>query len=227
MRGVSGLTALLVLLPVLGFWGAWGQDGRPGRNAKKAKKNQDLEAAALWTEAGRCEECHLQSSWRKIKEPAQGEFDHSTTGFPLRGAHASKDVTCTDCHRRGLSALTQSCNSCHHDPHAGWHTKACDQCHNERDWEVPRNFFDHEKTRFPLLGVHAAIGCEACHRNARTEPRATTPTECIVCHRIDFRSTANIPTAPDHTTGGLFNAQCQRCHENVIPPVTFKGAVIR
>lgn len=256
----------------------------------------DAAAQAPWKQRDKCSECHSEASWTAINEP-DGPFDHAQTGFPLRASHAK--VACADCHRRGLSQLTQSCASCHLDPHAGANSQACAACHNERNWDVPRNFFIHERTRFPLSGAHAAIACEACHRNARAEALAITPTECdtchvrdrasaspnhiaagftncgwchsttsfrgatythqvyrlegrhaqqtcqachggsvfaglaqggsncLTCHQSDFNATAAIPSVPDHTVGAPFGSDCNRCHDNVTPPVSFNGATFR
>ena len=73
----------------------------------------------------------------------------------------------------------------------------------------------------------AAIACEQCHRNFRTEPPSTAPTECIACHASDWQRTASLPV-PDHTSGGAaFTVpNCQRCHLNVTPPNTWDGAFV-
>lgn len=167
----------------------------------------------LWEKRDSCAECHVEESWTKISEP-DSPFDHSLTGFPLEGAHANpKKASCADCHRRGLRRLSERCADCHHDPHAGANSQACEQCHNARSWDVPRNFFVHERTRFPLTGVHAALACEACHRNGRGEALAVTPTECQVCHvRDQSRAT------PNHIAAGFTN--CGWCHTTT----TFRGA---
>jgi hypothetical protein len=270
---------------------SWAQE--PTKDAK-AKSEVALEAP--WKRREKCSECHSEQSWTKISEPDVA-FDHSDTGFPLRDAHSK--VACADCHRRGLSNLSQRCSACHMDPHAGANSQSCESCHNERSWDVPRNFFIHERTRFPLSGAHAAIACEACHRNARGEALAITPTECdqchirdrvvatpnhvaagflncgqchstttfrgasfthrvyrldgvhavqsctachagntfaglaaggtncLTCHQAQFNATAAIPSAPDHTVGPPFGPDCDRCHDNANPPVTFTGATFR
>jgi hypothetical protein len=187
---------------------------------REAKDELKEPTTDLWEEPGQCGACHVEAGWSKLKEPE--EFDHASTGFPLRGAHA--ETKCERCHRRGLTALTQSCNGCHADPHAGLNSKNCEQCHTEVDWKVPRNFFDHERTRFPLTGVHAAIACEACHRNMRAEAPATAPTECIVCHADDYRAAVVRTNGVWDHQNGAFGPGCPTCHINVVPPITWNEA---
>jgi hypothetical protein len=165
----------------------------------------------LFAQQGRCEDCHVDEGWERLKAPPPGAFDHASTGFPLRGAHGT--VTCDGCHRRGLDGLTSSCSQCHHDPHAGLHSMSCERCHNESTWETPRNLQAHEATRFPLTGAHAVVACEACHRPRRAEPLTTTPTECEVCHARSFRK-----ARPDHAGAGF--VECGQCHTTS----TFRGA---
>lgn len=293
------LVGLALLLSGIGLAAVFGLgfsefESASAQDPKATPSATPLEAP--WKRRDKCSECHSEASWTKISEPDLA-FDHGDTGFPLRGAHDK--VACADCHRRGLANLTQSCSSCHMDPHAGSNSQSCEACHNERSWDVPRNFFIHERTRFPLSGAHAAIACEACHRNARGEALAITPTECdqchirdrvsatpnhiaagfrncgwchstttfrgatythrvyrlegvhavqscsachngnvfaglanagtncLTCHQADFNATAAIPTVPDHTVGSPFGPDCNRCHDNVIPQVTFTGATFR
>ena len=188
---VAGL--LLALGAVLGGGGLSAQED-PDAAAKPA----------LWEQGGRCQTCHVEDDWGVILEPDPKEgFDHAETGFPLRGAHVG--VRCEDCHRAGLEALTASCARCHLDPHAGFNTVSCEQCHDERSWEVARTFAFHERTRFPLTGVHASIQCEACHRNRRGEPAPTIPTECLACHAEDFRI-----STPNHAAANF--TECGECH---------------
>jgi hypothetical protein len=166
----------------------------------------------LWQQPGKCETCHVEADWWVIQQPPKAEgFDHTATGFALRDAHES--IGCEECHRQGLEALSPQCQSCHHDPHAGFRNVTCQECHDERSWRVARNFTFHERTRFPLTGAHASIRCEACHRQRRGEPAGFIPTECFVCHARDFRT-----ATPDHLAAGF--TECGACHTTD----RFKGA---
>jgi hypothetical protein len=216
---------LLLVLPLGGFGLSLSASlqAQDAKDRPKAETADEAPKTDLWTESGQCGKCHVEASWRKLKAPEDEEFNHASTGFPLRDAH--KETACSECHSRGLAALSQACTTCHRDPHAGTHTKRCTLCHNERRWKLPRNFFNHGRTRFPLLGRHAALACADCHRNSRTVPLRSTPTECIICHARDFRQ-AGRRTAFDHEALG-FSPNCARCHNNVLPPRTFQGASVR
>jgi len=50
-----------------------------------------------------CSNCHTPAGWT-------ARFDHSTTGFPLTGAHAT--VACNKCHTSPATPATD-CYSCH------------------------------------------------------------------------------------------------------------------
>lgn len=139
---------------------------------------------------GSCETCHSTVAWKT------SQFDHaSLTGFPLEGKHAT--VACSDCHKellegasRAFRKLSQACESCHRDAHAGQFAVAgatgCDRCHSARGaWN--RLVYDHRTSAFVLDGAHATIECGACHRKesiggttvVRYKP---LPTRCESCH---------------------------------------------
>ncbi len=140
-----------------------------------------------------CASCHSDAGWDRVS------FDHATeTKFPLRGAHA--EVRCELCHRSDPreERLESRCFACHaaDDVHRGEQGEDCERCHNESGWGE-QVFFDHDLTRFPLLGVHAAVACEECHA---TNTYRDTETRCISCHAGD-----------DHHKGTL-GPECATCH---------------
>ena len=157
-----------------------------------------------------CESCHTTVAW----SPAA--FDHSTTGFPLTGAHRS--ATCNQCHGDGVYAgKPTACVSCHQsdfngaaNPNhasAGFST-ACETCHNTTAWSP--STFDHDAAWFPIYsGTHAGrwSRCAQCH------PVATdfTTFTCLSCHPHDDRATTD-----GHHTGiagySYDSASCYRCH---------------
>ncbi len=141
-------------------------------------------------EVGRCEKCHTTGGWFVLADSMR-RFDHTPTGFPLRGAHA--DAACESCHlssdRAPLPArvalvranfvrplsrermLFGRCDACHADVHASQLPVAqtasvqdCQACHTEVKF-TPTTFTiaAHDSTRFPLDGAHAATPCSACH----------------------------------------------------------------
>lgn len=122
-----------------------------------------------------CERCHSESNWKKMS------FDHSATQYPLIGKHIT--VSCNQCHVRERWKIPSLCVSCHRkdDPHKGKLRETCENCHTEKDWkEVER--FDHQKTRFPLLGKHEEVRCGKCHQ---TSFFIDTPSVCFDCHKKD------------------------------------------
>ena len=125
-----------------------------------------------------CDSCHVTADWDK---PA---FDHDIdTDHPLVGAH--EEIECVDCHLEPIFdvALQGACHDCHadDDPHEGEQGTSCTDCHNEAGWQEDL-FFDHDLTRFPLLGNHADEECESCHES---HVFRDAPTECIDCHQDD------------------------------------------
>lgn len=141
----------------------------------------------------RCDNCHSPTSWRNVKA-----FDHGKTKFPLQGAH--KDVACAICHIGEIyKNLAQTCVSCHRlqDPHTGQLGDRCEQCHNDVDWRKNINF-DHNRTRFQLIGEHASVVCEDCHGSPSYKD---APLACEKCHRDSYHQ------------GRLgVIAQCGSCH---------------
>lgn len=140
----------------------------------------------------KCETCHRVSKWDKVT------FDHAkSTKFPLKGAHASSK--CASCHKGDLykDKLSTTCVSCHRadDAHKGQLGTRCETCHNESKW-IQKVTFDHDLTRFPLIGMHATIACEECHR---TQTYKDTPASCASCHK-------------DTHHEGTLGTQCGSCH---------------
>ncbi len=82
----------------------------------------------------------------------------------------------------------------------------CTDCHTTDSWKkvsIPLTF-DHDTTSFPLRGAHRRATCIACHTTLRFQG---TPTECIGCHRSDFRGALTV----DHVLAG-FSTDCTLCH---------------
>ncbi|ADE11107.1 cytochrome c [Sideroxydans lithotrophicus] len=140
----------------------------------------------------KCESCHIDKSWKDI------QFDHDKTRFPLLGKH--RDVKCEKCHNNDKFKETPtSCNSCHkkNDKHKGKLGPKCESCHIEKSWKEIR--FDHDKTKFPLLGKHRDVKCEKCHSNDKFKK---TPTLCNACHRKEGIKAHK----------GKFGTKCESCH---------------
>lgn len=151
---------------------------------------QDVHAGRYET---KCESCHVLKSWTEIR------FDHTRdTKWPLREAHAT--LRCTACHKGDVykDQVRTTCMGCHKsdDVHRGSLGPSCGSCHNETSWKK-RVFFDHNKTVFPLQGLHARVKCEACHK---TQSYKDVPLTCVGCHE-------------DKTHRGALGAKCEQCHD--------------
>lgn len=160
--------------------------------------HQGLEPAAFATHMGwagkDCLACH------DGVDRYGGDFQHSQSGFILVGAHA--EVECAGCHvaaanAADLESTAQECVYCHagDDVHGGALGEDCGSCHTPDTWQEA--LFDHQLTRFPLLGAHAGVQCQGCHRDARF---SGTPMTCFQCH------------GEDDPHAGQLGEDCARCH---------------
>jgi hypothetical protein len=159
----------------------------------------------------RCASCHTTSTWKNV------QFDHSQTGFLLKGAH--QKAGCFGCHAQNLSQpVPLACAACHQDAHRGEFGQRCAGCHQEESWKTTFTADAHRMTGFPLVGRHAFISCEECHGNKRdrTFTRAGAAS-CASCHSADFKAAAG--KSVDHVAFG-FSQQCRDCHT----PTSFKAA---
>lgn len=141
----------------------------------------------------KCQECHETRAWNKPS------FSHAkATRFPLLGKH--KDAACLLCHRgdaRKEHGKT-ACIDCHQldDVHKGKEGKECQRCHNALGWREKLRF-DHDMSRFPLVGLHTVVPCEGCHLSANYRD---TERLCFNCHE------------PDDEHKRKLGEQCGRCH---------------
>jgi hypothetical protein len=148
-----------------------------------------------------CELCHDTVAW------ANGKFNHSSTGWPLTGAHTK--VLCNQCHvNNNYQNLPTDCYSCHKkdydgttDPNhkaAGFPT-TCQTCHTTNSWLGA--VFNH--TWFPM-NHGGAKTCSNCHTN----PSNYSVFSCTICH-------AKTQTDQQHqgVRGYVYNSpNCYQCH---------------
>jgi len=148
-----------------------------------------------------CKECHPDHKGRnaKIAEFDHARFDHAKTNYPLKGAHLKEKVKCTDCHQAGKKYRDAPgyCNECHKkdDKHKGGLGTDCAKCHIEKDWKTTG--FDHNKTKFKLLGKHADVKCAKCHLDNKFKD---TSLFCNSCHKSDDKHK------------GKLGPKCESCH---------------
>jgi len=136
----------------------------------------------------KCESCHGTRDWKDTSL-----FNHDRdTKYPLRGKH--RVAKCDSCHRGNLytEKLTTACVDCHKkdDKHKGSLGPKCEACHTERDWKDTGGKFDHDKTKFPLLGKHAKVECKDCHKAGAQYKDA--PSTCLGCHKKDDKHEGNL-----------------------------------
>jgi hypothetical protein len=146
----------------------------------------------------KCENCHVAKDWKTLS------FDHDTdTKYALRGKHRS--TKCNECHTGPVykAKLDTECVACHRkdDKHKESLGRDCGACHTERNWKEPARF-DHDKTKFPLLGKHVKTECKECHREAEKDRTkfSGAPTDCYACHKKDDKHE------------GTLGQKCGSCH---------------
>ncbi|MBI4880674.1 MAG: hypothetical protein HY812_13600 [Planctomycetes bacterium] len=179
---------------------------------------------------GECVACH-DDHVESIIDFDRTAFNHQRALYPLRGRHAA--LECEDCHvgARGfrfIGIAYGDCAVCHADPHKGELSvagSACASCHDEEEWGGRHLSFEHNRdSRYPLLGAHAALDCEACHE----PPGADRPlgearfkeigTECAACHEdphaAQFGAT---PCENCHREAGFTGGEVLFRHEDFAP----------
>lgn len=153
-----------------------------------------------------CGLCHEGVNWQ-VRDDF--EFHHEAeTGVKLNGAH--EQARCLRCHNdRGPVAVftARGCQGCHEDVHFGKLGPLCTDCHTEATWEPYGQIERHNRTRFPLTGVHAATACRRCHIGAEVGNFFPTDVECVTCHRDDLARAL----VPPHINLGYVD-RCDRCH---------------
>jgi len=151
-----------------------------------------------------CENCHTSTSWKPIRSIP--EFDHDKTRYPLRGMH--EKVQCVECHTKLVfKNVGSTCADCHADIHRRQFGANCEQCHTVNGWNVSVKAIQNHFNRFPLVGAHAALECDACHKAAATGQFQGLSTQCYSCHARDFQLAAN----PNHVNA-KFSTTCETCH---------------
>jgi hypothetical protein len=154
-----------------------------------------------------CSLCHQGSDWHTLRPDFQ--YDHEArTGVALLGAH--RTAGCLLCHNdRGpvQQFAARGCAGCHADPHLSRLGANCQDCHDQDTWYPREAIVQHDRTRFPLVGAHAAAACFRCHPGAQVGNFAGAFVDCVQCHRDDYTRTA----APNHAAVG-FATSCEQCH---------------
>lgn len=137
----------------------------------------------------KCDTCHGTKAWKPSK------FDHDVdTKYVLKGKHHT--TACKECHTGNLypqnpkDKLSQECYACHKkdDKHKESLGTNCAACHVEKNWKETGKF-DHDKTKFPLVGKHVKVECKECHKSQMFKE---APKECFGCHEKDDKHKTNL-----------------------------------
>ena len=174
-----------------------------------------------------CVTCHVEHMgedadlvwWRD----GQDKFDHSLAGYQLEGKHVG--VQCRSCHRpdhmtdkaelvakhkdvnRTFLGLSRDCVSCHRDEHRGQFSQDCGSCHNMTGWRTATRF-DHNKTKFPLTGLHQKVDCSKCHRVV-TDNKFRDDTSFVQFANVKYQLCSD---CHQDVHKGRFKKTCDQCH---------------
>ncbi|OGU68052.1 MAG: cytochrome C [Stygiobacter sp. RIFOXYC12_FULL_38_8] len=138
---------------------------------------------------------------------------HIKSNFILTGAHLA--IPCQSCHKKtekwNFKIEKRECTDCHKDIHGGsipqklLTGKTCESCHTTEKWKSVT--FDHNTTKFLLLGNHQKQSCNKCHVRNEIGNRLIISfkrkTECLECH--------NDVHAGQFTKNGI--ELCRSCHQ--------------
>ena len=161
------------------------------------KKDDDGSKGHKGLYGEKCDSCHGVRAWKP------SAFNHDAdTKYQLRGKH--RNTKCADCHTGHLyrDKVGTACIDCHKKDddavkgHKGSLGRDCAACHTESGWKE-KSRFDHEKTKFPLLGKHLDTKCAECHKSTNYRE---APKDCFSCHKKDDKHQATL------------GVQCQDCH---------------
>jgi hypothetical protein len=150
-----------------------------------------------------CDDCHTSANWEPLR--AALKFNHDHTRYALRGMH--EKVKCTQCHASPIfTDVRKNCSDCHADIHLRKFGADCAQCHVVQGWFTSRQQVRNHQNLFPLIGAHAAVECEACHKAFVGGQYRVLP-YCSACHSREFKET----TDPNHVALN-FPETCDSCH---------------
>ena len=157
------------------------------KNCYACHKKNDEQKGHKGQYGEKCDTCHGTKAWKP------SNFNHDVdTKYVLKGKHGK--TACKECHTGNLytQKLSNDCYSCHKkdDKHKESLGTNCAACHIEKGWKETGKF-DHEKTKFPLLGKHAKVECKECHKSQMFKE---APKDCIGCHKKDDKHKANLGT---------------------------------
>ncbi len=165
--------------------------------------------------AGKLKDCKTCHTIQGFSPSLFSIEEHSKTKYQLSGAHLS--VACSKCHNNEQSKdwtfkpMETRCIKCHHNVHGSEISAAflgkdeCEKCHGVASWKIIT--FQHDSTKFKLLGSHLKTTCNNCHypetsKGDHVYKFKSLNQDCISCHKdIHF---------DQFRVGEITN--CNQCH---------------
>jgi len=124
-----------------------------------------------------------------------------------------------------------NCKDCHTDIHQNKMGTNCADCHTVQGWKIAVQQVKDHQNRFPLLGAHAAVQCEDCHKSAAVGQFQGLSTACISCHQKDLQLTQTLGGGVPNHIAAQFPQTCETCHtfdswlgatvNHAAPPINF------
>jgi len=163
-----------------------------------------------------CVKCHNDHHGRKFDMIRfdKEKFNHDLTGYDLVGAH--NKLKCEQCHKAAFIknveirkkkstflGLQTDCLNCHEDYHQNSLSSNCIECHSY-DAFKPVTKFDHNKTKFKLIGKHQEVTCVKCH-----EKSVVNGKEFQKFKGINFQSCTS---CHKDVHENKFGQNCTQCH---------------
>jgi hypothetical protein len=167
----------------------------------------DPHAGAMGTAATACATCHREASW---KELSYDRASHAPRTLPLTAGHAKP--ACAACHGDKNDRMpAATCTPCHADPHKPTLGTRCESCHQTTSWTTTAatKVAFHDKTAYPLRGLHQKVSCDACHdpkKPAATRFRPVAHGKCLDCHPDVHNGEASKPCESCHNVDGWMPA---------------------
>jgi hypothetical protein len=177
------------------------------------QKGYHISAEVKGKECVTCHNDHHGRNFQLIRLDVE-KFDHNLTGYSLSVPHARKE--CKDCHSTNYITdqqikikkftylgLNQECLTCHTDYHRSTLSDNCLNCHTA-DAFKPATKFNHNETKFPIVGKHINVECIKCHRIETADGkkfqqfRMNQAGNCSDCHKDPHQN--------------RFGRNCSQCH---------------
>ena len=141
-------------------------------------------------------------------------------------------VQCTQCHVKPVfTDVGKNCQDCHTDIHQNKMGTNCADCHTVQGWKIAVQQVKDHQNRFPLLGAHAAVQCDDCHKSAAVGQFQGLSTACISCHQKDLQLTQTLGGSVPNHIAAQFPQTCETCHNfdswlgatvnHAAPPINF------